>query len=298
MTSVAEKYDWMPQARYLGPARVLEVDEAGRRARLRLTGHPQESSASARIAISSYHSLNPGDLALIVGEELSDLYLIGVLNRENASDAPERKIALSGGTQAEAAGRPGEQTLRVFSPKQELLFEYDEKNGRARVNMEAGDIEFVTQKGSITFASGREILFHGKSIGLTSTRGVFLGVIDALGKLRSALTLQAGTAKVNSPEVGIEAQRGVFQVEDTRYTGQNLLSKIGQAKLKIDRVESAASTVIARAKNVFQTVEQLSQVKAGRMRTLVDKTFHFKSKKAYLKSEEDYKIKAEKIHLG
>jgi hypothetical protein len=228
---------------------------------------------------------------LVVGEDLSDLYLIGILNGENALGAPEKRIALSGGTQAEAAGRPEEQTLRVFSPKQELLFEYDEKNGRARVNMEAGDIEFVTKNGSITFASSREILFHGRSIGLTSTRGVCLGVMDALGKLRSAFTLQAGTAKVNSPEVGIEAQRGVFQVEDMRYTGQKLLSKI-------DRLETAASTVIARAKNVFQTVEQLSQVKAGRMRTLVDKTFHFKSKRAYLKSEEDYKIKAEKIHLG
>ena len=298
MTSVAEKYEWMPQTRYLGPARVLEVDNPGRRVRLRLTGYPHEGSKWARIAISGHHSLNPGDLALVVGEELSDLYLIGVLNGENPSHALEKKIALSGGTQAEAASRPEEQTLRVFSPKKELLFEYDEKNGRARVNMEAGDIEFVTQNGSITFASSREILFHGRSIGLTSMRGVCLGVMDALGKLRSALTLQPGTAKVSSPQVDIEAERGNFQVENVRYAGQKLLSKIGQAKLKIDRLESTAATVIARAKNVFQTVEQLSQVKAGRMRTLVDKTFHFKSKKAYLKSEEDYKIKAEKIHLG
>jgi hypothetical protein len=298
MTSVAEKYEWMPQTRYLGPARVLEVDDPGRRARLRLTGYPQQGSAWARIAISGHNSLNPGDLALVVGEELSDLYLIGVLNGQNPLDAPERKVALSGGTKAEAAGRPEEQTLKVFSPKQELLFEYDEKNGRARVNMEAGDLEFVTKNGSITFASSREILFHGKSIGLTSTRGVFLGVMDALGKLRSALTLQPGTAKVNSPEVGIEAERGDFRIEDTRYTGQKLLTKIGQAKLKIDRLESTAATVIARAKNVFQTVEQLSQVRAGRMRTIVARTFHFKSKKAFVKAEEDYKIKAEKIHLG
>jgi len=298
MKSVAEKYEWMPQTRYLGPARVLEVDAPGRRARLRLTGYPQQGSAWARIAISGHNSLNPGDLALVVGEELSDLYLIGVLNGQNPLDAPERKVALSGGAKAEAAGRPEEQTLKVFSPKQELLFEYDEKNGRARVNMEAGDLEFVTKNGSITFASSREILFHGRSIGLTSTRGVFLGVMDALGKLRSALTLQPGTAKVNSPEVGIEAQRGVFQVEHTRYTGQKLLSKIGQAKLKIDRLESTAATVIARAKNVFQTVEQLSQVRAGRMRTIVARTFQFKSNKAFVKAEEDYKIRAEKIHLG
>jgi len=291
MTSVAEKYEWMPQTRYLGPARVLEVDDPGRRARLRLTGYPQEGSAWARIAISGHHSLKPGDLALVVGEELSDLYLIGVLNRENALDAPERKIALSGGTQAEAAGRPEEQTLRVFSPKQELLFEYDEKNGRARVNMEAGDLEFVTQNGSITFASSREILFHGRSIGLTSTRGVCLGVMDTLGKLRSTLTLRQQGVKMDSSEIGIDAERGEFNVEEAKYTGKRLLSKV-------DRLETIAGSVIAKARNIYQTVEELSQVRAGRMRTMVARTFHFKSKKAFVKAEEDYKIKAEKIHLG
>ncbi len=298
MTSVAEKYECMPQTRYLGPARVLEVDDTGRRARLRLTGYPQEGNVWARIAISGRYALKCGDLALVVGEEMTDLYLIGILNGETASDAPGRRIALSGGAQAVAAGQPKEQTLKVFSPKRELLFEYDEKNGRARVNMEAGDIEFVTQNGNITFATNKEIMFHGRSIGMTGAKGICLGVMDTLGKLRSALTLQAGTAKVSSPEVGIEARRGVFQVEDMRYTGQKLLSKIGLAKLKIDRLESAAATVIARAKNVYQTVEQLSQVRAGRMRTMVARTFHFKSKKAFVKAEEDYKIKAEKIHLG
>ena len=298
MTSVAEKYEWMPQTRYLGPARVLEVDEPGRRIRLRLTGHPQEGNLWARNAIAGRQALQPGNMALVVGEDSADLYVIGVLNQEGAPDSSENKITLSKGTQAETEGSPGEQCLNVFSPNNELIFQYDEKSGNARVNMEAGDIEFVTENGNITFAANKEIMFHGRSIGMTGAKGICLGVMDTLGKLRSALTLQAGTAKVNSPEVGIEAERGNFRIEDMRYTGQRLLSKIGQAKLKIDRLESAAATVIARAKNVFQTVEQLSQIKAGRMRTLVDKTFHFKSKKAFLKSEEDYKIKAEKIHLG
>ena len=63
-------------------------------------------------------------------------------------------------------------------------------------------------------------------------------------------------------------------------------------------MRKAMPMVIAKARNIYQTVEELSQVRAGRMRTIVAKTFHFKSKKAFVKAEEDYKIKAEKIHLG
>jgi hypothetical protein len=49
---------------------------------------------------------------------------------------------------------------------------------------------------------------------------------------------------------------------------------------------------------MYNTVEQLSQLKTGRMRTLVKSTFHLKAKNSMLKSEEDFKVRAEKIHLG
>lgn len=298
MTNVAAKYEWMPQTRYLGPARVLEVDKTGRRVRLRLTGYPQAGDTWARIAISDHHVLKRDDLVLVVGEELTDLYLIGILNTETASNQSERKIFLSGGTQAQAAGPSEQQTLKVFSPKRELLFEFDEKNSTARVNMEAGNIEFVTRNGNIIFASGREIIFHGKSIGLTSMRGVCLGVMDSLGKLRSALTLQPESAKLTGPEVGIDAQRGKFQIEESRYEGERFSGKLEDAKLVVNRLETVFQTVIEKAKNVYKTVEQLSQLKTGRMRTLVESTLHLKSKTSFIKSEEDFKVRAEKIHLG
>jgi len=291
MQSIAEKIEWIPQTRYLGPAKVLEIDNTGRRIRLRLTGHPQEGNLWARNAIAGRQALQPGDMALVVGEDSADLYVIGVLNQGDAPDSSENNITLSRGAQANAEGSPGEQTLKVFSSKRELIFEYDEENNKARVNMEAGDIEFVTENGNITFAANKEIMFHGRSIGMTSAKGIYLGVMDTLGKLRSTLTLRQQSMKIDSPEVGLDAERGDFNVEETKYTGKRLLSKV-------DRLESIAGSVIAKARNIYQTVEELSQVRAGRMRTMVTKTFHFKSKKAFVKAEEDYKIKAEKIHLG
>jgi hypothetical protein len=249
-----------------------------------LNGENASDAPERKIALSGgtqaeaagRQALQPGDMALVVGEDFADLYVIGVLNQGDAPDSSEDKITLSKGTQAETEGSPGEQCLKVFSPNNELIFQYDEKTGNARVNMEAGDIEFVTENGNITFATNKEIMFHGRSIGMTGAKGICLGVMDTLGKLRSTLTLRQQSMKIDSPEVGLDAERGDFNVEETKYTGKRLLSKV-------DRLESIAGSVIAKARNIYQTVEELSQVRAGRMRTMVARTFHFKSKKAFVR---------------
>ncbi len=87
--------------------------------------------------------------------------------------------------------------------------------------------------------------------------------------------------------------------------GQSLEMETKKFKLQADnatlvfaRLETITDTLIENAKNVYRSVKQLTQLRSGRMRTLVDETYHFKANKVMLKAEEDYKIKAEKIHLG
>lgn len=80
--------------------------------------------------------------------------------------------------------------------------------------------------------------------------------------------------------------------------GSDLTVRTSRTRLITDRLETFAKTVVEKARNVYRTVTQLAQTRSGRMRTLVDETYQLKSKKAYLKSEEDFKVKGEKIHLG
>ncbi|MGD9157944.1 MAG: DUF3540 domain-containing protein [Desulfobacteraceae bacterium] len=291
MLNLAEKFKRIPHTRYLGPATVVETDAETGNICISITAHPQAGYLWAQNAVPGQHRFRKDDTVLVVGENPDDLYVIGVLSQKDANESSKNKIALSKGAHAEVEGSTDEQTLMVFSPKKELLFQYDEKSGHARVNMEAGDIEFVTEKGSITFAASKDIMFHGRSIGMTGIKGVCLGVMDSLGKLRNTLTLRDRGMTIDSPELEIESERGEFNIGDTKYIGKSL-------KSKIDRLENIANTVITKAKNIYQTVDELSQMKAGRVRTFVAKTFHFKSKKAYVKAEEDYKINADKIHLG
>jgi hypothetical protein len=62
-------------------------------------------------------------------------------------------------------------------------------------------------------------------------------------------------------------------------------------------VRLAVTDVFGRIRSA-STVEGLIQVKAGRMRALLAGTYHFKAKKAFMKAEDDFKVNADKIHLG
>jgi hypothetical protein len=60
-------------------------------------------------------------------------------------------------------------------------------------------------------------------------------------------------------------------------------------------LETRAQTIISKMKNIYQSVENLSQLRAGRLKTLVQSTVHLKSKSTVLQSEEDFKVRAERI---
>jgi hypothetical protein len=64
------------------------------------------------------------------------------------------------------------------------------------------------------------------------------------------------------------------------------------------RLETLADTVVSKAKNVYRTVEELTQLQTGRLRTLVKGSWLAKSKNAFLKADEDFKVDGEQIHLG
>ncbi len=265
MSNLAEKYPWMQETRYLGKARVVQTDEKSGRTMVRLSGTAVNAEVWAFMAIAGAPGLTLGDTVLVAGENTDEMYIIGLL--KTAAYTPET-ITLSKGARAEASGKPGEQTMKVFSAQKELLFEYNEETGTARVNMPSGDLEFVTEKGNISFQSGRNISFSGRHVDM------------------------------KTHNIGVSAHKGDIRIEEAVYTGKKLLGNIGHAKLIAERLETAAQTMIEKAQNLFQSVDELCQLRTGRMRTLVQKTFHFKTNKAFVKAEDDYKIRAEKIHLG
>jgi hypothetical protein len=235
---------------------------------------PTESSvkanrAWARLAIPYPYKPKWGDTLLVTGEDPEHFYVIGVLNAQKAEPDPERAVVLENGTRAVVASPPEGEKLRVFSREGGLIFEHDTRTGKSRVDIPAGDLEVATKEGDISFNSAKRI------------------------RLCSQTAIE-----MKSPDFRIDARRGNIQIEVAKYQGKKFSGEISYVRLVMDRLESLADNVIAKAKNVYRTVEALTQLRTGRLRILVDATYQLKSKKAMLKTEEDFKLRAEKIYLG
>jgi hypothetical protein len=284
----------LESAGYLGPARIVRVSPEGDRVLLRHEGLPGGPDAWATLALAGGSQIRPGARVLALGNG-DDLYVIGVLDAGRTPGS--RKLDLPDGTYAEATGRAGEEKLRVMGRGEDLLFEYDPRGGKVRVGLGARDVE-IAAAGSVEFVAGKEIRLSGRSVGITGGSAVTLGIQDALGHGWSSVSLGPRRLGLEGPTVAIDARRGDLRIDEARYTGKRLMATVDVAKLTLTRLETAARTVIGKARDVYRTVERLVQTKAGRMRTLVASTIHVKSKKTFLKSEEDFKVKADEIHLG
>ncbi len=299
MPNIAEIYSPEIKSQYFGPAVVMDdVSETEGIISINLKSQHEFNQAYARIAIPLMQPLKKGDEILVAGADIDDLYVIGLLTvNEPRTKFPQRRDIGSGAYIMidESNQSPA---LRVFSKRNELLVEYDPESEKTRINVEKGNLEFTTHNGDIVFDSQQNIRFNGQTVELASRSSVQLSVSDALGQLISSLSIRPKQMKINSAEVGITAQKSEFHIKETRYLGKIFRGNIEDAQLIAGKLTTIAKSITEKAKNVYKTVEQLTQLRTGRMRTLVGSTFHLKAKKTYMKAEDDFKINADKIHLG
>lgn len=283
---------------YCGPAEILEdVTETGA-ARVRLVQSLDAPEGWARIALPGDYALKPGDTVLVTGDAPDNLYVIGILSARSAAPDAAPRLRSRTGAYAELAAAPDNETLRVHSPTGQLLFEYDPARNQARVSIPDGDLQIATPNGGMEFAAGQDIRLHGRLIHLSGRWGVRLAVASTVGKVLSALTLQKRKARLESSRLDVATERADVQISETQFRGDRVFAHVGWLKTVADRSETVARIVIERADNAYRTVKELAQLTAGRARAFVDSIYHFKAGKAYLKSDEDFKIQGDKIHLG
>jgi hypothetical protein len=296
-----------PAAEIFGPARVLEVDAAGGRIQVMLTADgavgdlpSTPRSVWAERAMPFDCELGWGDCVLVAGSESEDLYVIGVLGSPKpaplSTPEPTRELALSNGMRAES---PDGESLSVYAPDGRVLFRHDGASGSSRIDLPGGDVEFVAPSGSIDFVAAEKIRFTSReAIELSSLAGVRIAAHDALKKVTSLLSVTPRKVGIGSEDLDVQARKAEFSIDEASYRGQRLSATLQQIKSVVKRSESVAETLIEKAKNSYRSVEALSQLSAGRVRSVINGTYELKSKNAFLKSDEDFKIDGEKIHLG
>jgi hypothetical protein len=159
---------------YLGPATVLEVNEREPLVLVQWERTGQSCLSWARPALLGSPALKPGDVALVLSQNLEDFYVIGLLT-DNAqtprpvpgldgrglrSTAPLTKSAAlqtRDGASVVVAQAAGEEVIQVRSKQGTLVVEYHPESAKTLVNVENGDLEFVTHHGNISFKSAQAI---------------------------------------------------------------------------------------------------------------------------------------------
>ena len=298
MPNIAEIYSPEIKNQYFDTAVVVEDSVTQGFIRVNLMVNREIIQAQARLAIPLISPLNKGDEILVAGADIDNLYIIGVLTNIAPHTELPKRHNIGSGAYIMIDESNQSATLQVFSKRNELLVEYDPESEKTRIHVEKGNLEFTTHHGDIIFDTKQNIRFNGQAIELTSRSKVKLSVADAFGRLVSSLSVRPKHMKISSAEVAITAQKSEFHIKETRYLGKIFRGNIEDSQLIAEKLTTIAKSVTEKAKNVYKTVEQLTQLRTGRMRTLVGSTFHLKAKKSYMKAEEDFKINADKIHLG
>ncbi|HAJ26543.1 MAG TPA: hypothetical protein DCG53_04755 [Syntrophus sp. (in: bacteria)] len=150
--------------------------------------------------------------------------------------------------------------------------------------------------------------------------GYILMVLDKVGACyemvfsgEASLRTETGPLKLQADNVIVRGDKSVVleapDIEITGISGRvrfaacSLLASIMEVRSKravqvVDILDSVIGRVTERVRDSFRWIENLEQIRAGRIRTIVNDRFTVKAGHASLISEEEVAIDGKKIHIG
>ncbi len=278
------------------PAEVLMVTDDGK-IKIRFPDDPAEREFWATAAMGYGQVAQCGQQVLIAGQDAQCLYAIGIIpGSQNA--APVEKRCLPGGGYAEISTADTQSFVRIFSAENNLVLEYNSRTRQTRIHADTGGLELVAPDGDLVFRAGKQIRLEADSVAIEASRVVDIGITHAIKGALSQLRLRSDTAKLQSPEVNVTAEKLNLSADRTAVKTSSLTGDLENIKVTSKRTELITETLISRCKNVYQSVEELCQLCSGRLRMIVKSTWHSRSQNTYLNTQEDFKVKADQIHLG
>ncbi len=198
-------------------------------------------------------------------------------------------------TEAGARARLGEDdTLQVFSPEGDLVFEYDASTRTTRLRIPAGDLELDVPDGAVRVRSGKGIALD--SDGPTRIGGARVDLGSAEGSAR--LGIGRDRVDVVTPTLRMTAQRTEAQLQHATIRGEELTTTWERIRLAVDRLDAWTEQVRARATDIHQTVERTWRLTSGRFVAVGRDAFRLTGGKFFLRVEKDVKIDGESIDLG
>jgi len=112
------------------------------------------------------------------------------------------------------------------------------------------------------------------------------------------LDISSEKISLNSIFFDLKTMIGKITFGNISCIGQNFEGYFKKVKTIISTFDSIIGRFIQKVKTCYRFVEKLEQLKAGRLRYLVQNSILMKGEKSVLKAEKKLKIDAKKIHLG
>lgn len=244
-----------------------------------------------RADLASHLYVTPGDRVSVMTDESGSLLVFAAFHDE----ARSRSIPLADGVTVETSAE--ETVLRVRSNGR-TIFEFDPATNRLHVEAGAEGLHLSCPTGDITLDAGRDLRLAGRRVTLDARESVAMTASNPAGTMTTTLTLDDARASIVAPMISTVAGVGRHHARDLEFTGSTLAAEVESASLKSKRMNIVTETVTSLATNVYQTVRKLSQLRAGRTRTLVEGTSSLKAGTVTAKATGDYSIDGTQIYLG
>jgi hypothetical protein len=168
------------------------------------------------------------------------------------------------------------------------LFQYSAQAGVGTVTLAAEAMHIAASAGDLKLSAAGEIHMRGRTLSLRSS----------MPDTQSGLEISPRQTLLSSQTLALAGESFKLEAGEAELNGGELRSTFKRAVITLSRLESSAEVVVSRARNVYQSVQELLQQEAGTLRTLVAGSAQLKAREVAHRAEEAYKIRAEKIHLG
>jgi len=272
---------------------VIDEDRPNRMVRVRQSTADAALTGWARVAIPDANAPRTGDEVVVAGDLSDQAFVIGLLS------SIEQRVETNSGAAAEIRRTDdGDESIRVMSPENQLLFEFLPESGTCRLNVPDGNLDVTTPRGGIRFAAQGNVQIEGDNLSLSARRNLLLTVSQSIGKVCSRLTLLPGRIRAGSKQFQIDAEEIETRSRSTTTISEDISATSTRHQIKTSELSTTAETVTENAGNIYRRVSELLQVQAGRYRAFISGLSHFRSKKAYFSSEESMNIDGDKINIG
>jgi hypothetical protein len=145
-----------------------------------------------------------------------------------------------------------------------------------------------------------EVVSHG-DLRLSAPAGrVQIEAAEGVSVKAPQVEIEAGesTLRLNDEETALSSRRVKLVSGVASVVARHLSSSAIDVVSKAERWELEADRIVERSRDVFREVEELVQLRAGRVRQFVQELYHLKSGQTALHSDEETRVDGKKILLG